>query len=99
MNSLVQTLNFWGAQALGFASSMLWQSSLLIALLFLLDLVLLRKVRAAVRYGLWLVVLFKLMLPPSLALPTGAVWWLRSSSVPLEARPQRQFSFVSYGPA
>src|SRR5438552_345277 len=96
INSLVQTLNVWGAQALDIAWPMLWQSSLLIVLLFLLDLAIRRRVRAAVRYGLWLVVLLKLMLPPSLALPTGAAWWLRSNTTPLGTKPQRQTYVVSY---
>ncbi len=68
MTSLVQTLNLLGAQAFQFAWSMLWQSSLLITLLFLLDLALRRRARAAVRYALWLVLLVKLVLPPTLAL-------------------------------
>src|SRR5262245_17622304 len=56
---------------------MFWQSSLLIALIYVLDLALRRKVRAAVRYALWLIVLVKLVLPPSLALPTSLAWWVR----------------------
>ena len=55
---------------------MLWQSSLLIAFVFALDFLLARKIRASVRYALWLAVLVKLLLPPTLALPTGAAWWL-----------------------
>src|SRR6266404_2961569 len=98
MLSLIRTLNYWGGQALPFAWPMLWQSSVLIAVLFVLDLALRAKVRAAVRYALWLVVLVKLVLPPSLALPTGAAWWVRSNRAPLP-KPQRQASVVRYGPA
>jgi beta-lactamase regulating signal transducer with metallopeptidase domain len=76
MNSLIENLNQWGGQFLGFAWPMLWQSSLLIALVLALDFLLARKIRAAVRYALWLAVLVKLLLPPALALPTGAAWWL-----------------------
>src|SRR5437667_376879 len=43
MISLVQTLNHWGGQALTFAWPMLWQSSVLIAVLFVLDLALRAK--------------------------------------------------------
>src|SRR5271157_1727872 len=96
MNSLVATLNGWADHALRFAWPMLWQSSLLIGALFALDLLLRRKVRAAVRYALWLVVLLKLVLPPSLAVPTGAGWWLR----PANAAPARRSPapvVVSYG--
>lgn len=76
MNSNIETLNEWGGRFLEFAWPMLWQSSLLIAFVFALDLLLARKIRAAVRYALWLMVLVKLLLPPTLALPTGAAWWL-----------------------
>jgi len=83
MNSLLDTLNAWADHAFRFAWPMLWQSSLLIAVLFALDLVLRKKLRPAVRYALWLVVLVKLLLPPSLAFPTSAGWWLR----PVKAAP------------
>jgi hypothetical protein len=55
---------------------MLWQSSLLIGVVLGADLLLARKIRASIRHALWLVVLVKLLLPPSLALPTSAAWWL-----------------------
>ena len=82
MNTLIEALNAWANPALRFAWPMLWQSSLLIALLFALELLLKRKVRSAVRYALWLVVLVKLLLPPSLAFPTSAGWWLRPAIAP-----------------
>ena len=50
MNLLIQTLNVWADHALRFAWPMLWQSSLLIGLLFALDLLMRRKLRPAVRY-------------------------------------------------
>ena len=88
MNSLIEALNVWGDHALRFAWPMLWQSSLLIALLFALDLLTRRKLRPAVRYALWLVVLVKLLLPPSLAFPTGPGWWLRQAkAAPARPRP------------
>src|SRR5262245_31551340 len=55
---------------------MLVQSALLIALLFAFDHVLRRKVRAVVRYSLWMLVPAKLLLPSSLSLPTGLGYWL-----------------------
>ncbi|HTR43995.1 MAG TPA: M56 family metallopeptidase [Pseudomonadales bacterium] len=76
MNTCIEHLNLWGESFLGFAWPMLWQSSLLILVVFVLDYLLARRVRAAIRHALWLVVLVKLLLPPALALPTGAVWWL-----------------------
>jgi type II secretory pathway component GspD/PulD (secretin)/beta-lactamase regulating signal transducer with metallopeptidase domain len=88
MNALVEALNLWADRAFGFAWPMLWQSSVLIALLFALDFLLKRKARPAVRYALWLVVLVKLLLPPSLALPTSIGWWLRPVKVaPSMSRP------------
>src|SRR5213593_1593157 len=73
---MIHALNHLGAHLTGFAFSMLVQSSLLIAALFLLDLALRKKVRAVVRYPLWILVLVKLVLPPSLAAPTGLAYWL-----------------------
>ena len=76
MNSTVEIVNQWGSRLLSFGWPMLWQSSLLIAVVWMLDVLLARKIRASVRYALWLVALVKLLLPPTLALPTGAAWWL-----------------------
>src|SRR5438128_1700265 len=80
--NFIETLNHWGEAAMGFAWPMLWQSSFLIVILFAIDFALRRRVRAAIGHGLWLVLLLKLALPPSLALPTGLGWWLRPASNP-----------------
>lgn len=80
MNSFIETLNQSGGQFLTFAWPMFWQSSLLIVVLLAFDLLFRRKIRASIRYALWLVVLVKLCLPPALALPTGAAWWLFPSN-------------------
>jgi len=71
-----ESLNHLGAEFLNFAGGMLWQASLLIAVVFVADLALERRLRASVRHALWLVVLVKLLLPPTLALPTSVAWWL-----------------------
>jgi len=76
MPAAIKFLNHLGGEFLAFAWPMLWQSSLLIAIVLALDLLLARKIRAAIRHALWLVVLLKLILPPALALPTGPAWWL-----------------------
>lgn len=76
MNSFIENLNQWGGDFLSFAWPMLWQSSLLIIVLLAIDFLVRGKIRASIRYALWLVVLVKLCLPPALALPTGAAWWL-----------------------
>src|SRR5439155_17235164 len=96
MNAFVETLNLWFGRALPFVWPMLWQSSLLIAVLFALDWVLRRKPRAAVRYGLWLVVLVKIVLPPSFAFPSGAAWWLRGHPATTEPKPRPASLVVSY---
>jgi lysylphosphatidylglycerol synthetase-like protein (DUF2156 family) len=92
MNALIESLNHWGGQFVNFAWPMLWQSSLLIAVVFTLDLLLARKIRAAVRYALWLAVLVKLLLPPALALPTGAAWWLVHAKLPAPALIAKKFT-------
>lgn len=93
MNILIDTMVRWSAAAAPQAWAMLWQSSLLIALVLLVDLALRRKVRPAVLHGLWLLVLVKLLLPPNLSFPTGAAWWLR----PRATAPESRY-IVRYGP-
>ena len=96
MNPAIETLNHLGEAMLRFAWTMLWQSSVLIVILFAADIALRRHVRAAVRYAFWLVVLLKLLLPPSLALPTGLAWWLfPAASTP--GKPQTTRFTISYG--
>lgn len=76
---------------------MLWQSSLLIGVVFLMDSSLRRRLRPAIHYGFWLVLLLKLVLPPSLALPTGLAWWLRPAAAPAGGNGTRSV-VVTYGP-
>ena len=80
MSSVILTLNRWAGPALDVAWSMLWQSSLLIGVLLVLEAAFRRKLRASGRYALWMVALAKLLLPPSLALPTGLGWWVRPAT-------------------
>lgn len=91
----VSTLNLLAKQAVNFAWPMLWQSSLLIAFILALDLLLRKKVRPAVRCGLWLMVFAKLLLPPSFALPSGICWWLRHPA-PKPAVHREARTLVSY---
>src|ERR1051326_5403576 len=81
LNSVAETLNGWGSHFIRFAWPVFWQSSLLITAMFMVDFVARRRLRPSVRYALWLIVLAKLLLPPSLAFPTGAAWWLRAREV------------------
>ncbi len=82
MNSFMNLMNQAGEIFGRLAWPMFWQSCVLIAALLAADLVLRTKARASVRYGLWLVVLVKLCLPPTLALPTSPVWWLHDGTPP-----------------
>ncbi|HVU08641.1 MAG TPA: M56 family metallopeptidase [Verrucomicrobiae bacterium] len=97
MNSFIETLNHWGGNFFDFAGTMLWQSSLLIVVLFALDFLFRRKIRASIRYALWLVLLLKLILPPTLALPTSPVWWLYKTPATVQTKPQFQNFTVTYG--
>ncbi|MBN1361319.1 MAG: M56 family metallopeptidase [Sedimentisphaerales bacterium] len=76
LNSATVLLNEWGRAFCEFGTRMFIQSSLLIGLLLLLDLCLRGRVSARFRYAMWLLVPVKLVLPPSLALPTGVTYWL-----------------------
>ncbi|MCL5281483.1 MAG: M56 family metallopeptidase [Planctomycetes bacterium] len=52
------------------------QSGVLIIVLLSIDLLLRRRLRATVRYWIWMLVFLKLILPPSLSLPTGVGYWI-----------------------
>jgi beta-lactamase regulating signal transducer with metallopeptidase domain/Tol biopolymer transport system component len=70
------SLNSIGRIFCGYAAGAFIQSALLVLLLLALDLLLRRRVRAVFRYCVWLLVLVKLVLPPTLSLPTGIGYWV-----------------------
>ena len=72
MNTLIKAWNESGAFFCGFAFRMLIQSGILILILYALDRVLRERVRASVRYCIWLLVLVKLVLPTTLSFPAPA---------------------------
>jgi len=76
MSEFVSGMNSAGGAFVAFAIRMLIQSSVLILILLILDRLLRRRVRAVVRYWIWMLVLVKLLLPPSLSSPTSLAWWL-----------------------
>jgi len=76
MNPWLEWLNQWGSRFTGFALPMLTQSAILITLLLTVNALLRKRVRATIRYALWILVLVKLFLPPTLTLPTSVVYWL-----------------------
>jgi beta-lactamase regulating signal transducer with metallopeptidase domain/Tfp pilus assembly protein PilF len=69
MNNLTEILNAGGEKFVEFSVSMLIQSSILIVILLAIDLLLRKKVRATFRYWLWMLILVKLVLPPTLTSP------------------------------
>jgi beta-lactamase regulating signal transducer with metallopeptidase domain/effector-binding domain-containing protein len=73
------TVNEIALQWWQWTGSMLWQVSLLIGLISLIDLIIRRWAWPQVRYGLWLLVLLKLMMPPT---------WSSPVSLISQARPQ-----------
>lgn len=79
MNDLIHVLNVTGEGFVNFAYNMLIQSSFLILLLYGLDLLLRRHVRAVVRYWIWCLILLKLMMPTSLSSSVSILQWFRSS--------------------
>lgn len=99
MTATMEQIRYWSPWLLShWLWPMLWQSSVLAGALLLLDFALRRKLRPAVRYALWLVLLVKLILPPSLALPSSLAWWLRPTTAPLPKTHPTTVT-VHYGPA
>jgi beta-lactamase regulating signal transducer with metallopeptidase domain len=76
MNGLIETINSLGAFFIDFATSMLILSSILIVVILGLDLVLRRRISAVCRYWIWMIILLKLVLPPTFSAPTSPVYWV-----------------------
>jgi len=75
MNTILEQINSTGYVFVEFAMPMLVQSGVLIVVLLLADLLLRKKVRAVVRYWLWMLVLLKLVLPTTLSSPVSLGHW------------------------
>lgn len=76
INECVNGLNHLGGAFSRYAVGAFLQSAVLVIVLFGVDLLLRRRVRAVFRYCIWLLVLVKLVLPPTLSLPTGIGYWV-----------------------
>ena len=76
MDSMIIFLNSTGKSFVDFAGSMLIQSSVLIIVLLLLNSFLRKKVRVVVLYGIWMLILVKLVLPTTLSSPIGLGYWM-----------------------
>jgi len=70
------TLNQIANSMISLAGIQLLQFTLLFACLTILSGLLRKHLRASVRYGLFCLLLVKLVLPPTLALPTGIGYWI-----------------------
>ena len=88
MNAIIETINAAGQAFIEFALPMLIQSSVLILILLALDIVLRRRVRAVFRHWIWMLVLVKLVLPPSLGSPVSIGAWLGETLEPPAASLQ-----------
>ncbi len=84
MDQLVTFLNASGRWFCQYAGAMFVQTGILIAALLFVDLFIHKRVRAALRYWMWMLVFVKLLLPPTLALPTGIGYW-RGQDIPAVA--------------
>ncbi len=76
VNDLITIVNNIGLGFCNHAASIFIQSSILIVLLLVVNFLLRKRVRAVFRYCLWMLLFVKLILPSSLALPTGIGYWL-----------------------
>ncbi len=76
MTGFFNWIDSCGEAFVPFALTMLVQSTLLVCVIYLLDLLVRRRVRASFRYGLWMLILVKLVLPTNLSSPVGVGSWL-----------------------
>jgi hypothetical protein len=83
LNSLVVLANHCGETYWNFAATMFVQIIVLVVVLFGLDLLLRNKVRAVVRYWVWLLVLAKLVMPTHLSTPASVAYWPPASEAAL----------------
>jgi len=96
INECLGGLNHLGDTFSRYAVGAFLQSALLVTVLFGMDLLLRKRVRAVVRYCIWLLVLVKLILPPTLSLPTGIGYWAPNrvpASAPVSERPAPAIGF------
>jgi beta-lactamase regulating signal transducer with metallopeptidase domain len=74
-SSFVSWFNDAGASATAVAVSMSVQLAVLVSILSGLDWLIRDRARAALRHGLWMLVVVKLLLPVDLLSPTAIVYW------------------------
>ncbi len=72
----ITLLNATGSYVITAGMLMSIQITVLIGVLWITDFFLRHRVRAALRCGLWMLVILKLLTPPGLVLPTSAAYWI-----------------------
>ncbi len=82
INASVTAVNEAGRVFYEYAAGMFLQTAVLVAVLLCVDRLLRKRVRATVRYWIWMLVFVKLLLPPSLSVPTGIGYWLDRGDTP-----------------
>lgn len=83
-------LNAVGAEAGLAALWITFQAAVLVGVLLVVDRLLRHRIRAALRHGLWMLVLLKFVLPPGFLSPTSLAYWI----APRFAEPIRVVSFT-----
>ena len=91
----VASLNGMGRAFCEHAVGVSLQAGVLIVVLLCIDLLLRNRIRATVRYWIWMLVFVKLVLPPSLAVPTGIGYWLGRYVPSAPAVPQQVVETVT----
>ena len=87
---MIETLNSIADKWLDWEFAIAWQIAVLIAIIWVIDLLIRKWAWPQVRYALWLLVLVKLVLPPTLTSPaslTAVIPSLAQSSVKLQIEP------------
>lgn len=92
MNTILEQINSTGYRFVEFALPMLIQSCLLIVVLLLADLLLRKRVRAVIRYWLWMLVLIKLILPTTLSSPLSLGYWFGDELARVKASNTNTFA-------
>ena len=99
VDSAVNVLNTAGQAFCVHAWKAFVQSSVLVGVLLVVDMLVCKRVRAVVRYSIWMLVFVKLVLPPTLSLPTGIGYhWPRHTAAP-QSSPEPVAGMIVAAPA
>ncbi len=76
--TVISLLNQGGEIFGSYALDWMMQSCILLTILLCLEWLLRKHTQAIFRYGLWLLILVKFILPPTLSLPSGIGYWVET---------------------